>query len=108
MGGGGGPQCRLSILRNAHVPCHYFCNVHVDFKKVSFCLSNLRNTLCHVVYFYPPVTRLYMSHVDFKNWPCRRVEVKGQDPKRGTNMALLESKQSLIRRGHVVTVFLWD
>ena len=21
---GGGPQCRLSILRNGNVPCHYF------------------------------------------------------------------------------------
>ena len=24
MGGGGGPQCRLSILRNDYVPCRYF------------------------------------------------------------------------------------
>ena len=33
-GGGGGPQCRLSILRNGNVPCRYFLNVPVDFKIV--------------------------------------------------------------------------
>ena len=27
----GGPQCRLSILRNGNVPCHYFSNFPVDF-----------------------------------------------------------------------------
>ena len=26
----------------------------MDFEKVSCRMSNLRNTLCHVVYFYPP------------------------------------------------------
>ena len=30
----GGPQCRMSNLRNDNVPCHYFCNVHVNFKIV--------------------------------------------------------------------------
>ena len=30
----GGPQCRMSNLRNGYVPCHYFKNVHVDFKMV--------------------------------------------------------------------------
>ena len=30
----GGPQCRMSNLRNGHVNCHYFSNVHVDFKKL--------------------------------------------------------------------------
>ena len=33
-GGGGGAQCRLSILRNGNVPCCYFLNVAVDFKIV--------------------------------------------------------------------------
>ena len=28
----GGLQCRMSILRNANVPCRYFCNFPVDFK----------------------------------------------------------------------------
>ena len=55
----GGPQCRLSILRNAHVPCYYFCKVHVDSKKVSCRISNLRKNIRHV-YFYPHVTRLYV------------------------------------------------
>ena len=30
----GGPQCRLSILRNGNVPCHYFLDFSVDFKIV--------------------------------------------------------------------------
>ena len=39
----GGPQCRLSILRNGNVPCRYFLNVPVDFKIVQCRLSILRN-----------------------------------------------------------------
>ena len=30
----GGPQSRLSVLRNGNVPCRYFLNVPVDFKIV--------------------------------------------------------------------------
>ena len=30
----GGSQCRLSILRKGSVPCHYFRNVLVDYKKL--------------------------------------------------------------------------
>ena len=30
----GGPQCRLSILKNGNVPCRNFFNVPVDFKIV--------------------------------------------------------------------------
>ena len=29
-----GPRCRVSILRNSHVMCHYFCNVHVNYEMV--------------------------------------------------------------------------
>ena len=46
--GGGGPQCRMSNLRNGYVNCHYFSNFHVDFKMLSCRMSNLRNGLCHV------------------------------------------------------------
>ena len=42
-------------------------------------MLNLRTALCHVIYSYPPVTRI-MSHVDFKKWPCHTVEFKGQGP----------------------------
>ena len=38
------PQCRLSILRNCNVFCHYCLNVPVDFKVVQCRLSNLRNS----------------------------------------------------------------
>ena len=63
----GGPQCRLSILRNDHVPCHYFCNVHGDFKKVLCRMSNLKDVL----------SLGSMSYVDFNKWPCRHVDFKG-------------------------------
>ena len=39
----GGPQCRLSILRNGNVPCRLFLNVPVDFKVPQCRLSILRN-----------------------------------------------------------------
>ena len=38
----GGPQCRLSILRNGNVPCRYFRDFPVDFKIVQCHLSNFR------------------------------------------------------------------
>ena len=38
----GGPQCRLSILRNDNVPCCYFSNISVDFKVVQCRVLNLR------------------------------------------------------------------
>ena len=38
-----GPQCRLSILRNVNVPCHYLLDSPVDFKIVQCRLSILRN-----------------------------------------------------------------
>ena len=45
----GGPQCRLSILRNGNVPCHYFRNFPVNFKIFQRRLSILRNgnVPCH-------------------------------------------------------------
>ena len=30
----GGPQCRMSKLRDGNVPCLYLCIIHVDFKIV--------------------------------------------------------------------------
>ena len=55
----GGPQCRLSILRNGSVPSHYFRNVPVDSKIVQCRLSILRNgnVPCHYFLNFP---------VDFK------------------------------------------
>ena len=35
MGGGGGcPQCRMSILRNGNAPCHYLSKWHVNKKNI--------------------------------------------------------------------------
>ena len=75
----GGPLCRMSNLRNGNVPCPYFCIIHVDFKIVSCLMSNLRDGPCHVSNIFP-MSICFMSHVDFKKWPCRRVEFKGQGP----------------------------
>ena len=55
VGGGalmGGPQYRMSILRNPHVPCHYFGNFHVDFKNVLF--TDLAPRRCYVWPLSPP------------------------------------------------------
>ena len=60
----GGPQCRLSILRNGNVVCHYFRNFPVDFKIVQCRRSNLRNgnVPCHYFLNFP---------LDFKIVLCR-------------------------------------
>ena len=62
-----GPQCCMSVLRSGHVPCHYFCNIHVNFKMIPYPMLILRNTLCCVPYFSPDIARL---HVDFKKLQC--------------------------------------
>ena len=81
----GGSTMSPVNFKNAHVPCHYFCNVYIDSKKVSYRMSNLRNTPCDVVYFIL-LSQGSMSQFDFKKWPCRRVEFKGQDPQQGNRM----------------------
>ena len=60
----GGPQCRLSILRNGNVPCRYFSDFPVDFKIVQRRLSILRNgnVPFHYILNFP---------VDFKRVLCR-------------------------------------
>ena len=75
----GGPQCRMSNLRNANVPCHYLCIIHVDY-KIDWCrMSNLRNENVMSLAFFP-MSIVFMSHVDFKKRPCRPFEFKGQGP----------------------------
>ena len=60
----GGPQCRLSILRNGNVPCYYFQSFPVDFKVVQCRLSILRNDNLPCCYFAN-------VPVDFKVVQCR-------------------------------------
>ena len=57
----GGPQCRMSNLRNDYVNCHYSSNFHVDFKMVSCRMSNLMNGLCHVHNILFHVDRLHVA-----------------------------------------------
>ena len=61
--GGGGPQCRMSILRNGNIAClfHLFFSMsHVEFKKRPCPMS---------LYFYPScrMSLSAMSHVEFNN-----------------------------------------
>ena len=51
----GGPQCRLWILKNGNVPCHFFGNFPVYFKTVQCCPSILRNgnVPCHYFLNFP-------------------------------------------------------
>ena len=57
----GGPQCRMSILRNGHVPCYYFYNFHVDFKMVACPMSILRTTHVMSLIQFPHVARLHVA-----------------------------------------------
>ena len=52
---------------------------HVAPKMLSCRMSNFRNAPCHVTIFIA-MSLSPMSHVDFKKWPCRRVEFRGQGP----------------------------
>ena len=58
-----GPQCRLSILGNGNVPCHYTLNFTVVFEIAKCHLLNLRKGPCHVSNIFSHVDKL---HVDFK------------------------------------------
>ena len=53
----------MSNLRNLHVPCPHFYYFHVDFKMGPCRMSILRNSICHVVYYLPPVDRPHVA------WP---------------------------------------
>ena len=48
-------------LRNGYVNCHYFSNFHVNFKKVSCPMSNLRIDLCHVNNIFSHVDRFHVT-----------------------------------------------
>ena len=48
-------------MEGPYVNCHYFSNVHVDFKKVSCRMSKLRNDLCHVNDIFSHVDRFHVT-----------------------------------------------
>ena len=56
------PQCRLSILRNGHVPCHYFYNFHADSKMAPCRMSIETPVSCHY---------MFCGHVDKPYVACR-------------------------------------
>ena len=59
-GGGGAPQCCMSILRNGL--CLYISNFHVDLKIAKCCLSNLGKG---------PISCRIFSHADKLLVTCR-------------------------------------
>ena len=61
----GGPQCRMSNLRNGYVNCHYFSNFHIDFKMVP-CQIRIKE-MAHVMSIISFLMSITMSHVGFKN-----------------------------------------
>ena len=48
-------------VRNGYVPCRYFYNIHIDFKKVYCRMLNIRNGLCHVTNIISHVDRLHVA-----------------------------------------------
>ena len=51
----------MLILRNGHIPCHYFWYFYTYFKMVICTMLILRNTLCLVTLFLPHVARLHIA-----------------------------------------------
>ena len=78
----GGPQCHLSTLRNGNVPCRYFLNVPVDFKKVQCRLLTLRKDNVQFRYFLN-------VPVDFKVVQCRLSNLR----KRRVALSILRVKE---------------
>ena len=75
----GGPQCRTSILINVSAACHfaYFIQCH---------MSNFGKDYvpCHYI-FGPSLSHIIspIVHVEFRKFPCRPVDFRGQGPSHG-------------------------
>ena len=78
----GGPQCRLSILRNGNVPRHYFLFFNVDFKKVQCRLSILRNGNfpCQYSKKIPVDFKIVQCRLSNLRKGCVSLSSKGQGP----------------------------
>ena len=60
----GGPQCRMSNLRNVNVPCHYLWIIHVVFKNSL--MSHVKfKKMAHVM------SLIFYSHVNKVHVACR-------------------------------------
>ena len=58
----GGSQCRMSIFRYDHVPCHYIFKCHVDFDIILCRMWILRNDSCRdFLDFNSNVTGLHVA-----------------------------------------------
>ena len=80
MGGGGGSQCRMSILRNVNVA--YLSSMSFTFPSVTCRIYE--TAMSHVANFIlvilPSMSLCPMSHVEFKKCSCRPFGFRGQGP----------------------------
>ena len=67
----GGPQCRLSILRNGNVPCRYFWNVPVDLKIVQRrAILRNGNVPCHYFLRLPVGLKIVLCRLSNSRKGC--------------------------------------
>ena len=57
----GGPLYCMSDLRHRFVNCNYVSDQPVNFKMVSYRMSNLRKDLCYVDNIFSHVKRLHVA-----------------------------------------------
>ena len=70
-------------FKKSQVPRHLFPMSHITSKTLQCHMLILRNAYNYVVSLILMLISLYigfMSHVDFKKWPCRWVEFRGREP----------------------------
>ena len=78
---GGGPKCHMSNFKKYQLSDVIFVlYFHFDIKIALCRMSNLRNSICHVIDIFPAVDRPHILHVGFKKLPCRCVEFMGEKP----------------------------
>ena len=66
-------------FKKCQCPLSLYLHYQVDFKIAKCRLSNLRKAHIMSLIFFPASIG-FMSHVNFKEWPCRPVDFNGQGP----------------------------
>ena len=80
----GGPQCRMSILRNGNVAC--LCRLFPTILgkgNDNITTHYIVTLMSHITKSIPPPLHMClspMSHVEFKKCPCHPVGLRGQWP----------------------------
>ena len=74
--GGGGVLCQMLISRNAHASCYCCCSCTSLKTAYIVCCTEEIMLFIFIFLLLGP-----MSHLDFTKWQCRRVKLKGQEPR---------------------------